>query len=668
MKEELLFGAAYYPEYMPYDRIDTDFAMMKKAGMNVIRVAESTWSTLEPSDGTFDFHYIDLILEKAAAYDLQVIVGTPTYAIPSWMEKEHPEVMVTTAQGRQTYGRRQIMDITDPVFLKYAERVIRTLISHVAEHPCVIGYQIDNETKYYENSSPELHRRFTEHMKQKFGTTDALNRAYGLAYWSNSISDWKDFPDPDGTINAGIAGEYDRFRRHLVTQYLQWQADIVSGCRRPDQFITQNFDFEWRGYSYGVQTDVNHQEASAAVTLAGCDIYHPSQDELTGAEIAFGGDSTRSLKMAPYVTLETEAQAFKEWTPYPGQLRLQAYSHLASGAKGLMYWNWHSIHNSFETYWKGVLSHDLEENPVYHEAEKIGAEWKKIGQERLQITKQNRIALVTDNHSLTALKWFGIDQKVTYNDVMRTVYDSLYELNLECDIVDVNALQTDRYDMILTPALYSATEQTIGQLKQFVEKGGVLVSTLRSFVSDDHFSVYADRAPHGLTDVFGMYYQEIAAPGKTMIDGAKAQFMLELLNPAADTVSVSYEHKYWGSYAGITQHAFGSGTAFYIGTYLDKAAMKPVLKKAAQKMRTLPEQYTNPVMKDAQEEFGFPLILRSGVNAEGNKLHYVMNYSEEDMAVRMPYAHVKDLVTGTEYQQGDELKLKDWDVCVLQEL
>ena len=43
--KELLYGAAYYDEYMPYDRLDKDVAMMKKAGINTVRIAESTWST-----------------------------------------------------------------------------------------------------------------------------------------------------------------------------------------------------------------------------------------------------------------------------------------------------------------------------------------------------------------------------------------------------------------------------------------------------------------------------------------------------------------------------------------------------------------------------------------------------------------------------------------------
>ena len=666
MQKELLFGAAYYPEYMPYERIDTDFSMMKKAGMNVIRVAESTWSTLEPKDGEFDYTYIDQILKKAEEYGLQVIVGTPTYAIPSWMADAHPEVMVMTAAGRQIYGRRQIMDITDPVFLRYAERVIRKLISHVADHSCVIGYQIDNETKYYDNSSELLHQKFREHLQQKFGTTEKLNQAYGLAYWSNSISDWEHFPNPDGTINAGIAGEYDRFRRHLVTEYLQWQADIVSEYKSKEQFITQNFDFDWKGYSYGVQTDVNHYEASSAVTLAGCDIYHPSQDALTGAEIAFGGDMTRCLKMQPYLTIETQAQAFKPWTPYPGQLHLQAYSHLASGAIGMMYWNWHSIHNSMETYWKGVLSHDLQENPVYLEACQIGTEWKKLSPELQGMKKENRVALVVDNHSLTALKWFGIDPAFTYNDAVRLAYDSLYELNIECDILDVNALNTmgtGQYDMLITPALYSATEETIHNLKAFAAAGGVLVSTLRSFVSDDHFSVYPDLAPHAMNDVFGMYYQEIADPGKTTVEGSPAKYMLELLQVTDAEVLMQYEHKYWGAYAAVTENTFGKGKAYYIGTVADKKIWKKIFAKARKDVFVIHPDRQRPL----SENYEWPVIIRNGMGTDGSMLHYIMNYSEQEQAIDCPYAQVKDLLTEQIFAKGDVINLHDWDVKVMKQ-
>ena len=80
--DRILYGAAYYDEYMPYDRLDTDIAMMKKAGINVIRIAESTWSSEEPEEGVFDFSHVTRVLDACEKAGISVIVGTPTYAIP----------------------------------------------------------------------------------------------------------------------------------------------------------------------------------------------------------------------------------------------------------------------------------------------------------------------------------------------------------------------------------------------------------------------------------------------------------------------------------------------------------------------------------------------------------------------------------------------------------
>ena len=149
--DQLMFGAAYYPEYMPYDRMEADFSMMKKAGINTIRVAESTWSTLEPRDGEFDFTFIDRILEEAQKWEMSVIVGTPTYAVPSWLAQKDPDVLVVNSKGQEKYGHRQIFDLLNPTLRFHAERIIEVLVSHTARHGMVIGFQIDNETKHYDN-------------------------------------------------------------------------------------------------------------------------------------------------------------------------------------------------------------------------------------------------------------------------------------------------------------------------------------------------------------------------------------------------------------------------------------------------------------------------------------------------------------------------------------
>ena len=152
--DKLLYGAAYYDEYMPYDRIETDFQMMKDAGMNVIRIAESTWSTWEPHEGVFDFTHLQRMLDCATKYELNVIIGTPTYAIPSWLANKSEDMLALTHDGPSIYGHRQNMDITNPVYLEHAKILIEKLMEQVVKYDCVIGYQLDNETKSYDTCGP----------------------------------------------------------------------------------------------------------------------------------------------------------------------------------------------------------------------------------------------------------------------------------------------------------------------------------------------------------------------------------------------------------------------------------------------------------------------------------------------------------------------------------
>ena len=574
--KKLLYGAAYYDEYMPYDRLQQDVAMMKKAGINTVRIAESTWSTCEPQEGVFDFSHVERVMDAMEEAGINVIIGTPTYAIPTWMVKSHPDVIAETVKGRGIYGARQIMDITHPVYRFYAERVIRKLMECTAHRKCVIGFQVDNETKYYGTAGKNVQEKFVKYLRKKFNNDlDAMNHEFGLDYWSNRINAWEDFPDVRGTINGSLGAEFEKFQRTLVDEFLSWQADIVNEYRREDQFITHNFDFEWRGYSYGVQPDVNHYHAAKALTIAGTDIYHPTQDDLTGAEIAFGGDMTRSLKRDNYLVLETEAQGYPGWTPYKGQLRLQAYSHLANGANSVMYWHWHSIHNSFETYWRGLLSHDMQENAPYREACIIGNEFSRLGSHLVNLKKKNEVAILVSNEALTALKWFGIeataagDHGIGYNDVVRWLYDTLFKMNVECDFVWPESDNLDQYKAIFVPAHYAAPDELLEKLKQYTANGGTLVATFKTAFANENVKVSHEMQPHILSNCFGISYQQFTFPKNTGLSGsiingiakgadeeAEAKVFMELLMPQEAEVLASYDHYNWKEYAAITKNHY----------------------------------------------------------------------------------------------------------------
>lgn len=684
--EKLYFGAAYYSEYLPYDRVEKDMEMMEKAGMNVIRIAESTWSTLEPQEGVYDFTHIDRMLDAAARHHISVIVGTPTYAVPTWLVKKYPDILAITQNGRERYGHRQNMDITDPDYLSHAERVIRVLMEHVKDVPHVIGYQLDNETKSYGTAGPRVQAMFVDYLKENFPDINDFNHEFGLDYWSNRVNDWDDFPDVRGTINQSLAAEFCKFQRSLVTKFLSWQADIVREYKRDDQFITQNFDFDWTTHSIGYQSQVDQYDASRCMTVAGADIYHPSNEELTGAEITVCGNISRSLKKDNYLILETEAQGLTPWLPYPGQLRLQAYSHIANGSNSVMYWHWHSIHNAIESYWKGVLSHDFSENETYREAVVIGNEWNKIGFHLKNLKKENKIAIMLDNASLTGFTQFPLEKAGAngYNTVMRWFSDALYRLNIEYDMISSREQDFSGYECLIVPALYSAPESLLLALDSYVRNGGHLITTFRSGFSDEYLKIYPDMQPHILHECLGLHYDQFTHPHHVDIVPVQSDVMaaaqehfshpddsafsltssacewMELITCDTAVPVLKYSHPAYERYAAAAKNQYGNGSTLYFGTMFEN------------------DELLESVLLSFLHETGFsggdlssdaphyPLIIKRGINDSGKELCYYLNYSKDPVSVTHRGKDGIELVSETSIVCGDKIDLGGWGVAVVE--
>lgn len=684
--EKLYFGAAYYSEYLPYDRVEKDMEMMEKAGMNVIRIAESTWSTLEPQEGVYDFTHIDRMLDAAARHHISVIVGTPTYAVPTWLVKKYPDILAITQNGRERYGHRQNMDITNPDYLSHAERVIRVLMEHVKDVPHVIGYQLDNETKSYGTAGPRVQAMFVDYLKENFPDINDFNHEFGLDYWSNRVNDWDDFPDVRGTINQSLAAEFCKFQRSLVTKFLSWQADIVREYKRDDQFITQNFDFDWTTHSIGYQSQVDQYDASRCMTVAGADIYHPSNEELTGAEITVCGNISRSLKKDNYLILETEAQGLTPWLPYPGQLRLQAYSHIANGSNSVMYWHWHSIHNAIESYWKGVLSHDFSENETYREAVVIGNEWNKIGFHLKNLKKENKIAIMLDNASLTGFTQFPLEKAGAngYNTVMRWFSDALYRLNIEYDMISSREQDFSGYECLIVPALYSAPESLLLALDSYVRNGGHLISTFRSGFSDEYLKIYPDMQPHILHECLGLHYDQFTHPHHVDIVPVQSDVMaaaqehfshpddsafsltssacewMELITCDTAVPVLKYSHPAYERYAAAAKNQYGNGSTLYFGTMFEN------------------DELLESVLLSFLHETGFsggdlssdaphyPLIIKRGINDSGKELCYYLNYSKDPVSVTHHGKNGVELISEAAIVCGDKIDLGGWGVAVVE--
>ncbi|KAA9001410.1 cellulase family glycosylhydrolase [Affinibrenneria salicis] len=655
---------------MPYDRLDSDVKMMKEAGINVVRIAESTWATLEPQEGTFDFSHIDRVLAAMDKAGIRVIIGTPTYAVPAWMVKKHPDILATTPQGQYKFGPRQNMDITHPWFRQRAEIVIRKLMEHVKDHPAVIGFQVDNETKHYDTSGPAVQAQFVAYLQKTYPDLQAFNKEFGMDYWSHRIHSWDDFLSVDGTVNASLAAEFARFQRQLVTDYLNWQVELVKSYSRADQFVTQNFDLDWRGYSYGIQPRVDQFAAAQKMDVAGVDIYHPTQDQLTGTEIAFGGDLTRSMKGGQnYLVIETQAQGFPEWTPYPGQLRQQAFSHVASGANMVSYWHWSTTANSIETYWRGLLSQDFQPNETYLEAKTIGADFARLSPQLVNLKKENKVALYFSNQALTAFNAFkfGWTSQEEYNDVLRPFYNALYRMNVETDLVDSSSRDLNRYALIVVPALYSASDAELQRLNDYVRQGGHIVYTFKSGFSNEHVKVRATPQPGIIEQAAGIRYSQVTIPHNVALrdnpygvtpEENQARWWMELIKPTTARVLARYDHPVWGQYAALTRNQYGSGTVTYLGFMPSDTLIGAILA----------DEVKQAGLWDKAQALHFPHIVRQGVNQQGKTVRFLFNYSSTPTSLSWPWPDGKELLSNQNVKSNQMLSLPAWGVLIIEAL
>ncbi|MFB3922959.1 MAG: beta-galactosidase [Terriglobia bacterium] len=663
--DTILYGAAYYPEYMPYERLEQDVQLMQQAGITVVRVGESSWGLWEPADGRFDFAWMDRAVERLHKAGIKVIMGTPTYSMPAWLFKKHPEVAVRTLDGHTiSYGLRQNIDLLNPTFRFYCERVIRKIAEHYKDHPAIIGYQIDNETRPAGASNLDVQVGFVEHLKSKFQTIEKLNDAWGLNYWGQRLYDWNEVPPRDGIINPGWKLEWERYLQWAVTDFLHWQAAIVNQYKRPDQFVMQDFAGPPRPYA-------NEWEISRALDIVGANPYHTTQDRYDGEATSFAGDYARSLKGTNYLVTETNAQTIGwdskgQFPPYDGQLRMDVYTHIASGANMVEYWHWHSIHYGQETYWKGVLSHDLEPNRAYAEVSRIAHELQRVGPEIVDTRRVNQVAILYSNDSAHAIEFMPFSDRANYRTVLADMYRGLYSLNVGADFVFPETENFSGYKVIVVPPLYIASDALLNRLADFVRDGGHVVMAFKSGFCDENSTVRWSMAPGPLRKAAGFRYQEfsnlrepialIDDPFHAGADNKVSDWAEMLILEGAQALAY-YDHPFFGKYPAITRNQFGKGTLTYIGTVVSAKLQENILRDVV-KLAGL---------AGADQNLPAGVRVKHGANRSGKKLHFYFNYSSAPQSFKYSYGAGSDLLAQAAVAPAQTVTLQPWDLAIIGE-
>jgi len=663
--DTVLYGAAYYTEYMPYDRLDQDVQLMQQANITVVRMGESSWGLWEPQDGRFEYAWMDRVIDRMQKAGIKVILGTPTYSVPAWMYKEHPEIFITRFDGQTiTFGYRQNTDLINPVYRSYCERVIRKLLEHYKDNPTVIGWQIDNETSSGDAANPDVQAGFVKYLQNKFQTVDQLNKVWGLNYWGQRLNDWSEIPPEAGIINPGWKLEWERYQQWMTTDFLTWQSRIVNEYKRPDQFITHDLAGPPRA-------EVNEHDIARSMDIMAVNPYHGTQDQFDGLDSSRAGDYTRSLKRTNYLVTETNAQTIgwdskEQYPPYDGQLRLDVYTHLSSGANMVEYWHWHSIHYGQETYWKGVLSHDLEPNRAYAEVSRTAHELQRIGPEIVDLKRRSKVAILYSSDSDYGIGFMKFSDKVNYRTIMQQMYGTLYRQNIAVDFVFPESTNLSDYKVIVVPPLYVASDEVLNRLADYVHGGGHVVMAFKSGFTNEYDTVRWIMAPGPLRKAAGFRYQEVSSlakplalkddPFKAGPDNKVSTWAEMLILEGAQPLAY-YDHPFFGKYPAITQNHFGSGTLTYEGTALSDTLQTKVLLSVL-RMAGL----TGP-----DEDLPANVRVKHGTNRNGKVIHYYLNYSSDPQTFKYPYKVGEDLLTRTTVAPFQTVTLKPWDLVILEE-
>ncbi|MCU1445491.1 beta-galactosidase [Cryobacterium sp.] len=681
----LLFGVAYYPEYHRTDRLDTDLDLMQAAGITVIRVGESVWSTWEPRDGEFDLEWLAPVLDGAQQHGIKVIFGTPTYAVPPWLQVAHPEIAAERRTGAPIpWGARQEMDFTHPVFREHAERVIRAVIGRYADHPAVIGFQVDNEPGLELFHNDHVFEEFVSRLRRQYVEVDTLNREWGLTYWSHRLADWSELWRPDGNSFPQYDLAWRRFQSELTTEFITWQADLVREYSRPDQFVTTCLQ-------YG-RPALDDELLNRALDITAGNPYYGMQDRLdstlersplsdwttSGVPALFRqADRMYSSKQGRYLVTETNAQSIghsdTNFPPFPGQLKQAAYTFISRGAAMIEYWHWHTLPYGAETYWGGVLPHSLVPGRVYEEIAEIGGELAQIGTTLDGFEPDADVAILWSNPSRYALQFTpplragDRPDSQSYETIVDAFHRGCVDAGRQSRFLHLDqasdlgaAALAERFPVLIAAGIYVTTDAELQLLRDYAAAGGHLVVGPRTGYADAEARARVEVSPPRLADLAGTRYEEFsnleediavlaASDDLDLGTDAAARLWIDGLIDDDAEVLARYDHPRFGDFPAVTTRALSGGRVTMVGCVPGPSLARGLIRWAA----------TAGPGHELAGDTAAPVTVTSGSLSDGRRAWFVFNWGWEPQAITLAAA-VADTVTGETLATGTNVSLAAW--------
>jgi beta-galactosidase len=638
-------GVAYYPEQWPQERWPVDARLMAEAGVRVVRMAEFSWSTLEPQRGTFDFGWLDRTVSFMAENDIEVVLGTPTAAPPGWLIAEHPDILPVDRDGRVfPFGHRRHYCPNNPTYHEESRRIVAVLAERYGADERIVAWQIDNEfgERCY---CKRCEAAFREWLEARYGSLDRLNASWGTAFWSQTYTAWDhihvppagDVPLPEGFMRAspspGHALDFYRFASDSFVRYQGLQIDEIR--RRSKLPITHNL----RGFGF---KELDYQRLAHDLDFLSWDNYPLLRQGDGWLEPALGCDAIRGLKDVPFWVMEQQVGPLG-WetirTPRRGQMRLHTYQMVSHGAEVVSYFRWRSARFGTEQHWYGVLDHDGRPNRRLRELSELAQELERVDGLLAGTVPAVQAAVVYDYDARFALEVQPTNPALAHVDALCAHYGALKRQGVDVDLLTPTADLTS-YRLVAAPSLYVVDEDVAASLRSYVEGGGLLVLGPRSGFKDRANAVPERPLPAWLDELAGLEVSEIAS----FLDGRHAQlkgagaaagefrgWFEELSLKGARPLYRYRDHDFAGS-AAIAINAVGAGKVVYIGGVATEETLDQLYAWLAR------EAELDLVEAPADVE-----VVRLRKPASGGELLFLLNYADEQRAISIagePESHL----------------------------
>ncbi|MEV7066784.1 beta-galactosidase [Streptomyces collinus] len=642
----LAFGGDYNPEQWPESVWQEDVRLMREAGVTMVSVGIFSWALLEPSPGRYDFGWLDRLLDLLHEHGIRVDFGTPTVVPPVWFYRAHPEALPVTAEGvRYEFGSRAAICHSNADYRSAAAAITTKLAERYGDHPALAMWHVHNEygvpvSACYCASCAAHFRRW---LATTYGTVDAVNEAWGTAFWGQRYGGFEDINPPRLTpaaVNPGQALDYKRFADATMRENFRMERDILHRLS-PGVPVTTNF------MTALSQCDsVDYWAWGREVDLVTNDHYLITDGRRTHVNLAMAADLTRSVAGgAPWLLLEHSTSGvnwqLRNPAKAPGQMARNSLAHVARGSEGALFFQWRQSRRGAEKFHSAMVPHGGTDTRVWREVVELGASMEVLSEIRGTRTEAD-VAVLWDWHSWWAqtLDWRpSVDHDA--RERADAFYEALYDRHLTVDFAHPEA-DLSRYPLVVVPALYLMTEAAGRNLKAYVEQGGTLVVSYFSGIVDQHDAVHEGAYPGPLRDVLGLTVEEFSPllPGErvrvTGPDGTElsADVWTEFVVPrGAETVSAYADGPAAGLPA-VTRHRLGEGTAWYVSTRLGADGLDALLGRAGEDAGLAPR---TELPRDVE------VVRRTG--ASGTYL-FAVNHTGSDAKVPLEAA-------GTELLTGD---------------